>query len=86
YLLFLLSILFKIFFVRDKISGNIVHAHGFPANMFVALMKKLGLLKGKKLVFTSHSEKKGERELVRKFYLFFLKEYDKITCVGEKSF
>lgn len=86
YLLFLILNLFKVFFVSGKIGGKIVHAHGFPANIFVAFMKKIGLLKGKILIFTSHSEKKGEKSFVRKIYLFFLKEYDKITCVGEKSY
>lgn len=86
YLFFLILNLFKVFFISRKIEGNIVHAHGFPANIFIAFMKKLGLLKGKKLIFTSHSEKKGEKPFVRKFYLFFLKEFHKITCVGEKSY
>lgn len=86
YLLFLISILFQVFFCKDKIKGQIIHAHGFPANIFIALMKKLGLLKGKKLIFTSHSEKKSEKALVRKFYLFFLREFDIISAVGEKSF
>lgn len=86
YLFFLISILFQVFFTRGKINGQIIHAHGFPANIFIALMKKLGLLRGKKLIFTSHSEKKSEKALVRKFYLFFLKEFDVISAVGEKSF
>lgn len=86
YLLFLVSILFQIFFVKNKIDGEIVHAHGFPANIFISFMKKLGLLKNKKIIFTSHSEKKSEKAFVRKFYLFFLREFDSITCVGEKSF
>lgn len=86
YLIFLILNLFRAFFISSKIEGDIVHAHGFPANMFISFMKKIGLLRGKKLIFTSHSEKKGEKELVRKFYIFFLKEYDNITCVGEKSF
>ena len=86
YLFFLISILCQVFFTNSKIRGQIIHAHGFPANIFIALMRKLGLLKGKKLIFTSHSEKKSEKALVRKFYLFFLKEFDVISAVGEKSF
>lgn len=86
YLFFLIFNLFRVMGAKGKITGDIVHAHGFPANMFIAFMKKVGLLKGKKLIFTSHSEKKSEKSLVRSFYLWFLKEFHSITCVGEKSF
>lgn len=86
YLLFLVLNLFRSFGIGKWVEGNIVHAHGFPANIFIAFIRKFGLLRGKKLIFTSHSEKKGEKPLVRAFYLFFLKEFDKITCVGEKSY
>ena len=78
--------LFRSFGIGKWVEGDIVHAHGFPANIFIAFIRKFGLLKGKKLIFTSHSEKKSEKEIVRKFYIFFLKEFDKITCVGEKSY
>ena len=50
-IIFIISILFQIFFVKDKIDGEIVHAHGFPANIFISFMKKLGLLKNKKIIF-----------------------------------
>lgn len=86
YLFFLMQNLFRVLSASKLMQGDIVHAHGFPANMFLAFMKKLGLLKGKKLVFTSHSEKKSEKSFVRAFYLWFLKEFHSITCVGEKSF
>ena len=86
YLLFLILNLFRSFGIGRWVEGDIIHAHGFPANIFIAFIRKFGLLKGKKLIFTSHSEKKGEKEIVRKFYIFFLKEFDKITCVGEKSY
>lgn len=86
YLYFLIANIFRSFFMRGKIEGEIVHAHGFPANIFIAFMKKMGLLKGKKIVFTSHSEKKGEKAFVRQIYLFFLKEYHWITCVGQRSY
>lgn len=86
YLFFLVLNLFRSFGIGKWVEGEIVHTHGFPANIFIAFIRKFGLLKGKKLIFTSHSEKKGEKPLVRAFYLFFLKEFDKITCVGEKSY
>ena len=72
YLLFLILNLFRSFGIEKWVEGDIIHAHGFPANIFIAFIRKFGLLKGKKLIFTSHSEKKGEKEIVRIFYLFFL--------------
>jgi len=91
YVKLLLKVFLNVFFDKklgDFVKNNdIVVAHGFPANVFVYLLKKSGVLgkNVKKLIYTHHSVKSPMKGLTRFLYEKILDNYDVIVGVSSKT-